>query len=256
MKHVGTVKHPGIVKRLDDAGGEAGFTLIELMVAISIFLVIMATICGSLFVVESETNSNLTTESLTQSGMLALNQVANEIRDMSNSYDNSVQSQDNGAADIQTMSATEIKFLSGNNIINNESAGLVDSSGGTFTTGCANEIDIKLVSGNLVQTETTPTLVSGQCTWSGTAGSETVAQDVMPLCSGSACASTTSTGAAIFSYQERYPDEADTASTSAQVGEVTIGFAVLPAKTSSYVAPVVLTQTVRLGAVVNDPSAS
>jgi prepilin-type N-terminal cleavage/methylation domain-containing protein len=244
------------VKRQDDMPSESGFTLIELMVAVSIFLVIMATICGSLFNVESETNSNLTSEQLTQSGMLALHQVANEIRDMSNSYDNSVQSEDNGVADIQTMSATEIEFLSGNNIINNESAGLVDPDGGTFTTGCANEIDIKLVSGNLVQTETTPTLVSGQCKWTGTTGSETLAQDVVPLCSASACASASSTGATIFSYQERYPDEADTASTAAQVGEITIGFAVLPSKTSSYVAPVVLTQTVRLGAVVNDPSAS
>jgi prepilin-type N-terminal cleavage/methylation domain-containing protein len=244
------------VKRPDDVASEGGFTLIELMVAISIFLVIMATICGSLFNVEQQTNSNLTSEQLTQSGMLALNQVANEIRDMSNSYDNSVQSADNGTADIQTMSATEIEFLSGNNIINNENAGLVDSNGGTFTTGCANEIDIKLVSGNLVQTQTTPTLVSGRCTWTGTPGAETLVQDVMPLCSGSPCASATSSGATIFSYQERYPDEADTASTAAQVGEITVGFAVLPSASSSYTAPVVLTQTVRLGAVVNDPSAS
>jgi prepilin-type N-terminal cleavage/methylation domain-containing protein len=244
------------VKHRHEVTPEAGFTLIELMVAVSIFLVVLATICGTLFNVEQQANDNLTREQLTQSGMLALNQVANEIRDMSNSYDNSVQSANSGNADVQTMSATEIEFLSGNNIVKNENAGLVDSSGGTFTTGCANEIDIKLVSGNLVQTQTPPTLVNGQCTWTGTPGSETLAQDVMPLCSGSPCASASSSGATIFSYQERYPDQADAASTAAQVGEITISFALLPPKSSSYIGPAVLTQTVRLGAVLADPSSS
>lgn len=244
------------MKEHNNVRPEGGFSLVELMVAVSVFLIVLATICGTLFSVERQTNDNLEREQLTQSGMLALNQVANEIRDMSNSYDNAVQSEDNGIADIQKMTATEIEFLSGNNIINNENAGLVDSSGGTFTTGCANEIDIKLVSGNLVQTQTTPTLVSGQCTWTSSPGTETVAQDVMPLCSGTPCASATSTGATIFSYQERYPDQTDSATTAAQVGEITVGFALLPPQSSTHVAPVTFTQTVRLGAVLADPSSS
>ena len=58
-----------------------------------------------------------------------------------------------------------------------------------------------------------------------------------------------------FSYWERYPNETTTATTAAEVGEVTIGFAVIPQQNSSQTSPIVLTQTVRLAAVLDDPSA-
>ncbi len=232
---------------------DAGFTLVELMIALAIFSLLLATICASLMNVQDQTTNNLTIQELTQSGMLALNEVATEIRDLSNSYDNSVQASDAGDPDILTMSSTQLKFLTGNNIINNDTAGIVDENGGTFTTGCANEMNISLSSGNLVQAQTTPTLSSGQCTWTGTPGSATLVRDIEPLCSGSPCA-TGSSGASIFSYWERYPDETTTATTAAAVGEVTIGFALVPQQNSTQVAPIVLTQTVRLAAVLDDPS--
>ena len=154
-----------------EARSDAGFTLVELMIALAIFSLLLATICASLMNVQDQTTNNLTIQELTQSGMLALNEVATEIRDLSNSYDNSVQASDAGDPDILTMSSTQLKFLTGNNIINNDTAGIVDENGGTFTTGCANEMNISLSSGNLVQAQTTPTLSSGQCTWTGTPGS-------------------------------------------------------------------------------------
>jgi prepilin-type N-terminal cleavage/methylation domain-containing protein len=240
------------VKR-PEARSDAGFTLVELMIALAIFSLLLATICASLMNVQDQTTNNLTIQELTQSGMLALNEVATEIRDLSNSYDNSVQASEAGDPDILTMSSTQLKFLTGNNIINNDAAGIVDVNGGTFTTGCANEMNISLSSGNLVQAQTTPTLSSGQCTWTGTPGSATLVRDIEPLCSGSPCAAGSS-GASIFSYWERYPNETATATTAAAVGEVTIGFALVPQQNSTQVAPIVLTQTVRLAAVLDDPS--
>jgi len=69
---------------------------------------------------------------------------------------------------------------------------------------------------------------------------------------GSPC-SAASPGAAIFSYLQRYPNQEVPASTPAQVGEVTIGFAALPER-SAQGTPVVFTQTVRLASVLADPS--
>jgi prepilin-type N-terminal cleavage/methylation domain-containing protein len=240
------------VKR-HETRSDAGFTLVELMIALAIFSLLLATICASLMNVQDQTTNNLTIQELTQSGMLALNEVATEIRDLSNSYDNSVQASDAGDPDILTMSSTQVKFLTGNNIINNDTAGIVDANGGTFTTGCANEMNISLSSGSLVQAQTTPALSNGQCTWTGTPGSATLVRDIEPLCSGSPCAAGSS-GASIFNYWERYPNETTTATTAAAVGEVTIGFALVPQQNSTQVAPIVLTQTVRLAAVLDDPS--
>jgi len=236
-----------------DVRSDAGFTLVELMVALSIFLVILTTICGVLLNVGQQTNGNIMNERLTQAGMLALNEVATEIRDLSNSYDNSVQASDTGTGDIVTMNATQLQFLSANNIVNNDAAGIIDANGGSFTTGCANKINITLSSGNLVQNQIVPTLASGQCTWSGSAGSATLVQNIEPLCAGSPCAAG-STGASIFTYFQRYPNQGTQTTVPGQVGEVTIGFAVLPPATSSVIAPVVLTQTVRLAGVLSDPS--
>jgi prepilin-type N-terminal cleavage/methylation domain-containing protein len=241
------------VTRPADRRSHAGFTLVELMIAMAIFSLLMATICATLLNVQDQTTNNLTVQELTQSGMLALNEVATEIRDLSNSYDNSVQASDSGGADIVTMNATQLEFLAGNNIVNNDTAGLVDTSGGSFTTGCANEVNISLTSGNLVQAQTTPTLSSGQCAWTGTAGSATLVRDIEPLCSGSPC-SAGSPGASIFSYWERYPNQTSTATTPAEIGAVTIGFAVVSQQNSSQITPIVLTQTIRLAAVLDDPS--
>jgi prepilin-type N-terminal cleavage/methylation domain-containing protein len=237
----------------DTGQSDAGFTLVELMIALAIFSLLLATVCASLFNVQDQTTNNLSIQELMQSGMLALNEVATEVRDLSNSYDNSVQTNDGGDADIVTMNATQLQFLVGNNIVKNDAAGLVDTSGGSFTTGCANELNISLSSGNLVQNQTVPTLSNGQCTWTSAAGSATLLRNIEPLCSGSPCAAGTP-GATIFSYWERYPDQTTTATTATQVGEITIGFAVVPQQNSSQITPVVLTQTVRLAAVLDDPS--
>ncbi len=233
---------------------DVGFTLVELMTALAIFSLLLATVCATLLNVQDQTTNNLTIQELTQSGMLALNEVAEEVRELSNSYDNSVQMTDGGDADIVTMGATQLEFLAANEIIKNDGAGIVDANGGSFTTGCANQITMSLSSSNLVQAQRTPTLTNGVCTWPGAAGSAPLVRDIEPLCSGSPCAAG-SPGATIFSYWERYPNETTAATTPAQVGEVTIGFALMPQQNSSQISPVVLTQTVRLAAVLDDPSA-
>jgi prepilin-type N-terminal cleavage/methylation domain-containing protein len=242
------------VNRRGQNQADAGFTLVELMIALAIFSLLLATICATLLNVQDQTTNNLTVQQLTQSGMLALNEVATEVRELSNSYDNSVQMNDGGYADVVTMSATKLEFLAGNEIIKNDGAGIVDENGGSYTTGCANQITISLSSSNLIQAQTNPTLTSGECTWSGATGSATLVRGIEPLCSGSPC-SAGSPGATIFSYWERYPNETTTATTAAEVGEVTIGFAVRPQQNSSQISPIVLTQTVRLAAVLDDPSA-
>jgi type II secretory pathway pseudopilin PulG len=236
---------------------EAGSTLIELLVAMSIFVTVLGITYGTLINVQQQTNYNIGRQQVTEGGMLALNKIASQVRDVSNSYDNAYQAGDTGTADIVTMNATEMQFLSGNNIINNDASGLVDTNGGgSFGTGCANLIDIKLVSGAIVETETAPTVpssgsTSGQCTWTATAVTVTLASNVEPLCAGAPCTAAT-TGATIFSYLQSYPDQTATATSASQVGEVTIGFAVLSRNSS--ISPVVLTETVRLAAVLADPS--
>ncbi len=233
---------------------EAGVSLVEMTLAMSIFVVIVGITYGTLGNLQKQTNDNVGLLQSTEAGMLVLNRVATEVRDISNSYLNSVQGQNGGTADIVTgkMTATEVEFLSATNIVNNDTAGIVDPNGGSFDTGCANLIDIQLVSGNLVQTQTAPTLSGGQCTWSATPSTVTLLRNVEPLCSGAACLAA-SPGATIFSYLQSYPDQTQAATTPAQVGEVAIGFAVLPAG-SSRAQPVVLSQTVRLAAVLADPS--
>ena len=235
-----------------DGPSEAGFTLIEMMVAVSIFAVVLGVVCGSLVHIDQQAFDNIAIQQLSDTAMLGLNQVSVEVRDLSATYDNTVQAGDTGTADIVTMTATEIDFLSGDKVVSNDNAGIVDANGGSFYTGCANLIDIKLVSGNLVQTQTVPTLENGQCTWTASPGTGTLLQNIEPLCSGSPC-SAASPGAAIFSYLQRYPNQEVPASTPAQVGEVTIGFAALPER-SAQGTPVVFTQTVRLASVLADPS--
>jgi hypothetical protein len=222
--------------------------------AMSVFVVIVAITYGTLGNLQQQVSNNVGLEQATEAGMLAMNQVATEVRDVSNSYLNSVQGQDGGTADIVSgmMTATELEFLSADNIVVNDAAGIVDPSGGSFSSGCANLIDIKLVSGNLVQTQTAPTLSGGQCTWSATPSTVTLVRNVEPLCSGSPCLAA-SPGATIFTYLQAYPNQALVATTPVQVGEVTVGFAVAPSG-SSRAKPVVITQTVRLAAVLADPS--
>jgi prepilin-type N-terminal cleavage/methylation domain-containing protein len=242
------------VNRRGQNAAEAGFTLVELMIALAIFSLLLATVCATLLNVQDQTTNNLTIQELTQSGMLALNEVAEEVRELSNSYDNSVQMTDSGDADIVTMGATQLEFLAANEIIKNDGAGIVDENGGSFTTGCANQITMSLSSSNLVQAQRIPTLTNGVCTWPGAAGSATLVRGIEPLCSGSPCPAG-SPGATIFRYWERYPNETTTATTPAHVGELTIGFALMPQQNSSQISPIVLTQTVRLAAVLDDPSA-
>ena len=146
------------MNRRSQSQADAGFTLVELMIALAIFSLLLATICATLLNVQDQTTNNLTVQQLTQSGMLALNEVATEVRDLSNSYDNSVQMSDSGDADIVSMSATNLEFLAGNEIIKNDGAGIVDENGGSYTTGCANQITISLSSSNLVQGQTTADL--------------------------------------------------------------------------------------------------
>ena len=153
-----------------DGPSEAGFTLIEMMVAVSIFAVVLGVVCGSLVHIDQQAFDNIAIQQLSDTAMLGLNQVSVEVRDLSATYDNTVQAGDTGTADIVTMTATEIDFLSGDKVVSNDNAGIVDANGGSFYTGCANLIDIKLVSGNLVQTQTVPTLANGQCTWMASPG--------------------------------------------------------------------------------------
>ena len=167
------------------------------------------------------------------------------------------------------MQATEVKFLSGNLLIKNDTHGVIDANNGgagSFTTGCANEIEITLQyasgtakSGSLVQTVTPPVVAAtgtaaGECTWPGPAQTTTVISQVKPLCAGVPCLTVTSAGATLFSYFQGYPNETVPAIAAVQVGEVAIGFAVPAQNGSSQVAPVVLTQTVRLGAVTALPT--
>ncbi len=238
--------------RRDATRPEGGTTLVEMMLAVAVFAVVVAITYGTLGNVQQQTTNNINLQQATQAGMLALNQISSEVRDMSNSFLNSLQSQNSGTADIVTMTATELAFLSGNDIVNNDTAGIVDPNGGSFTTGCANLIDIKLVSGNLVQTDIAPTIAGAQCTWTATPSTVTLLRKVEPLCSGAPCLAT-STGASIFSYLQGYPSLGQSTSAANAVGEVSVGFAVL-AGGSSHVSPVVLTQTVRLAAVLADPS--
>lgn len=233
---------------------DGGFTLMEMMVACGIFALAMGIVCGTLINTEQLTSGNLTSQQLSDAGMVVMNQLAVELRDVSNSYDNAVQALDTGGSDIITMAPTAIEFLSDNNIVSNDTAGIVGSGGGSFGTGCANEIDIALSGGNLVQTDTPPTLVSGECTWpDAPVPTTTLLSNVEPLCNGSPCAAT-ATGATIFTYFQAYPNQSTTATSPSQVGELTIGFAVLPNKSRSETGPVVLTETVRLAAVLADPS--
>jgi prepilin-type N-terminal cleavage/methylation domain-containing protein len=240
------------VTRRDEPTSDTGTTLVEMMLAVAIFAVVVGITYGTLGNVQQQTSNNVGLQQVTESAMLGLNQMAYEIRDISNSYLNSFQGEDSGTGDIATMAATEIQFLSGNHIVANDAAGIVDPNGGSFTTGCANLIDIKLVSGNLVQTQTAPTIAGGQCTWTSTPITVTLVRNVEPLCSGSPCPAATP-GAAIFSYLQGYPNLGQPTTTTALVGEVTVGFAVL-AGGSSHVNPVALTQTVRLASVLADPS--
>jgi Prokaryotic N-terminal methylation motif len=253
----------------DNRRSDAGTTLIELMVAVLIFATVIGITTGSLALVQQQTNHNITSLQATEAGMVGLNKVALEVRDMSDSYDNAVQTADTGTADIIVMQPTEIEFLSGNNIINNNAAGIIDANNGgagSFSTGCANEIEITLQyasgsasTGSLVQMVTPPVVpttgaTAGQCTWPGPAQTTTLILQVKPLCAGSSCLTVTSAGATLFSYLQGYPNEAVAATAAAQVGEVAIGLAVPAQNGSSQVAPVVLTQTVRLGAVTALPT--
>jgi len=253
----------------DNRRSDAGTTLIELMIAVAIFAVVIGITTGTLALVQQQTNHNITSLQSTEAGMVGLNRIALEVRDVSDSYDNPVQSADTGSADIVVMQATEIEFLSGNNLITNDAAGTIDANNGgagSFTTGCANEIEITLQyasgtakSGSLVQMVTPPVVpttgtTAGECTWPGPAQTTTLIPQVKPLCGGSPCLTVTSAGATLFSYLQGYPNETLAATAAAQVGEVAIGLAVPAQNGSSQVTPVVLTQTVRLGAVAALPT--
>jgi type II secretory pathway pseudopilin PulG len=253
----------------DNRRSDAGTTLIELMVAVLIFAVVIGITTGTLALVQQQTNHNITSLQATEAGMVGLNKAALEVRDMSDSYDNPVQTADTGSGDIVVMQATEIEFLSGNNIVSNDASGIIDANNGgagSFTTGCANEIEITLQyasgtakSGTLVQMVTPPVVpttgaTAGECTWPGPAQTTTLIPEVKPLCAGSPCLTVTSAGATLFSYLQGYPNETVTATAAAQVGEVAIGLAVPAQNGSSQVTPVVLTQTVRLGAVTALPT--
>ena len=107
---------------------------------------LLATVCATLLNVQDQTTNNLTIQELTQSGMLALNEVAEEVRELSNSYDNSVQMTDGGDADIVTMGATQLEFLAANEIIKNDGAGIVDANGGQLYHGvCQPNNNVSLV---------------------------------------------------------------------------------------------------------------
>jgi hypothetical protein len=253
----------------DNRRSDAGTTLIELMVAVLIFAIVIGITTGALGLVQQQTSHNITSLQATEAGMVGLNKVALEVRDMSDSYDNPVQIADTGTADIVVMQATEIEFLSGNNIVNNDASGKTDANNGgagSFTTGCANEIEITLQyasgtakSGSLVQMVTPPVVpttgtTAGECTWPGPAQTTNLIAQVKPLCAGSPCLTVTSAGATLFSYLQGYPNETVAATDTTQVGEVAIGFGVPAQNGSSQVTPVVLTQTVRLGAVTALPT--
>ncbi len=250
-------------------GSDAGTTLIELMVAVFIFAIVLGITTGTLALVQQQTNNNMTSLQAAEAGMVGLNRVALEVRDMSDSYDNPVQAANTGTADIVVMQPTDVKFLSGNLLIKNDTHGIIDSNNGgagSFTTGCANEIEIALQytsgtakSGSMVQTVTPPVVATtgttaGECTWPGPAQTTTVISQVKPLCAGAPCVTVTSAGATLFSYLQGYPNQTLPATAAVQVGEVAIGFAVAAEIGSSQVAPVVLTQTVRLGAVTALPT--
>jgi len=254
----------GCERLSDNPRSDAGTTLIELMIAVVIFAIVIGITTGTLGFVQQQTDHNIKSIQAAEAGMVGLNKVALEVRDMSDAYDNPVQAAGSGTADIVVMQPTEIEFLSGNNIVTNDAFGIIDTNnggGGSFTTGCANEIEITLQyasgsakSGSLVQMVSPPVVptsgtTAGECTWPGPAVTTTLIPQVKPLCAGSACLTVTSTGATIFSYLQAYPNQAVPATAATQVGEVAIGLAVPAQNGSSQVTPVVLTQTVRLGAV-------
>ena len=80
----------------DNRRSDAGTTLIELMVAVVIFAVVIGITTSTLALVQQQTNHNITSLQSTEAGMVGLNEVALEIRDMSDSYDNAVQTANTG----------------------------------------------------------------------------------------------------------------------------------------------------------------
>ncbi len=216
------------------------------MVAVFIFAIVLGLTTGSLALVQQQTNNNMRSLQAAEAGMVGLNRVALEVRDISDSYDNPVQAANTGTADIVVMQATDVKFLSGNLLIKNDTHGVIDANNGgagSFTTGCANEIEIALQyasgtakSGSLVQTVTPPVVAAtGQQPVNARgrpAQTTTVISQVKPLCAGVPCLTVTSAGATLFSYFQGYPNQTVPAIAAVQVGEVAIGFAV-PAQNGS-----------------------
>ena len=93
---------------------ESGFTLIEMFVAINVS-VIMVIVYGGFVQFQRATMNNFAGLNSTETGRIAINKVANVVRDMSNSWDNVVQAQD--ASDrYRDDVPTSLEYLAGDRL--------------------------------------------------------------------------------------------------------------------------------------------